>query len=253
MKNATTLLLAMMGLTAAACGRTELEWEQKVREVEALSNRVAKQNLERATLDEERARAVEENNALKAELAARGNTSQVATQACAEQSRAERQTIDQLRARADVLRIRLESLASDGLTVSLRKGLLTISMPATMIFEGKNADLSPLGRKTLRSIAEAVLADDRLLARFFLVTAHEIPGKKEEGAIGRSLTRAQAVHNLLTGRQGGLPPARWSAAGRGVVDPVVGDDQPEQSGRNQRVEIVMLPDASELLSSSRAQ
>lgn len=245
MKTSTTLVLGLLSMTA--CGRTEMEWEQKVREVEALSNRVAKQNLERTRLDEDLAKLQEENTALKAELSTHNTSARPAELACAEQTRGDKLASEQLKARADALRLRLESLASDGLTVSLRKGQLTITLPSSLLFEGKTPDPSPGGRKTLRTLAEAILADERLLSRFYLVTAHEVPGKNEEGAIGRSLARAQSVRTLLTGREGGLPPARWSAAGRGVVDPVIGDDQPAQMPKNQRIEIIALPEPGELL------
>lgn len=252
MKNPILPVLAMLFLGATACGRTELEWEQKVREVEALSGRVAKQNLERAKMEEELARLQEENVTIKGELATR-TTSQTAAQACAERLRDERTVLEQSRVRADLLRTRLEGLASDGVAVSMRKGMLTIGMPASLLFEGKNATLTPKGRKALRVIAEAIQADERLLTRFFLVAVHDLPGKNEEGAVNRTKARAEAVRELLVGRDGGLMPVRWSAAGRGVVDPIFSDSQPEMAERNRRVELVMLPEPEELMTSPRPQ
>ena len=249
MNTPSLFVLAILCLGATACGRTEFEWEQKVREVEALSSRVAKQNLERARMDEDLARLQEENGALKAELATRG-TSRATEQACAERLRSERAVLEQSRVRADLLRTRLEPLAADGVTVSLRKGQLTVGMPASLIFEGKNTALTPKGRKTLRTVAEAIQADERLLARSFLIAVHDRPGKNEEGAINRTQARAEAIRELLVGRQGGLMPTRWSAAGRGVIDPIFGDDQPDMAHRNQRVELVMLPEPDELLTSA---
>ncbi len=249
MKTSILSFRAALLLGATACGRTELEWEQKVREVEALSGRVAKQNLERAKLDEDIARMQEENTTLKAELATR-TMSRSTEAACTERLRSERTALEQTKAKADLLRTRLEPVASDGVTVSLRKGQLTIGLPASLLFEGKNANLTPKGRKALRAVAEAIQADDRLLSRFFLVTVHEVPGKNEEGAIARTRARAEAIRDLLVGREGGLMPTRWAAAGRGVVDPIFGDDQPEMAERNRRVELVMLPEPDELLTSS---
>lgn len=248
-----TILAALLLLSsgAVACGRTELEWDQKVREVEALSGRVAKQNLERARMDEELAKLQEDNAIIKSELATR-TTSQSTAQACTDRLREERTVLEQSRVRADLLRARLEGLASDGVTVSMRKGQLTIGMPTSLIFEGKNATLSPQGRKALRTIAEAILADPRMLTRFFLVTVHEVPGKEEGNAIARTRARAETVRDLLVGRDGGLMPTRWSAAGRGVIDPIFGDGQPEMAERNRRVELVMLAEPEELLTSPRS-
>jgi chemotaxis protein MotB len=241
--------LAALLLGATACGRTEFEWDQKVREVEALSGRVAKQNLERAKLDEDLAKLLEENATIKAELATR-TMSHSAELACADRLRNERTALEQSKVRADLLRTRLEPVASDGVAVSLRKGQLTISMPGSLLFEGKSATLTAKGRKALRTVAEAIQADDRLLARFFLIAAHEVPGKNEEGAISRTRARAEAVRELLVGREGGLMPTRWSYAGRGVVDPLFGDDQPEMAERNRRVELIMLPEPEELVTSA---
>ncbi|MCS6899750.1 MAG: OmpA family protein [Myxococcales bacterium] len=249
MKTSTLSLCAVLSLGAAACGRTELEWEQKVREVEALSNRVARQNLERAKLEEDMARMQEDNTTLKAELATR-TMSQSTEAACTDRLRNEHTVLEQSKARADLLRTRLEPLVGEGVTVSLRKGQLTIGIPASLLFEGKGASLTPKGRKTLRTVAEAIRADERLLARFFLITVHEVPGKNEEGAIARTRARAEAIRELLVGREGGLMPTRWASAGRGVVDPIFGDDQPEMAERNRRVELVMLPEPDELLTSA---
>jgi flagellar motor protein MotB len=245
-------VLVSLTLGVSACGRTEFEWDQKVREVEALSGRVAKQNLERARLDEDLNRLQDENNALKAELATR-TTSRATEQACTERLRSERTVLEQSRVQSDLLRTRLESLASDGVTVSMRKGQLTIGLPAPLLFEGKSATLTPRGRKALRVVAEAIQADDRMLSRYFLIAAHDIPGKNEEGAIARTQGRADAVRELLVGRQGGLMPTRWAAAGRGVTDPIFGDDQPDLAQRNQRVELIMLPSPEELLTAPRPQ
>lgn len=236
-------VLAAMALTVAGCGRTEMEWDQKVREVEALSARVARQNQERAKLDEDGARLQEDNAALKAEVAARPPVRSIEAM-CNEQQRDRQQSSEQLKQRADALRTRLESQASEGLTVSLRRGQLTVTLPGQVLFEGKNTELTPKGRQMLRTVAEAIVADQGLLARFFLVTAHEVPAKNEESAINRSQVRAAVVRDLMTSRQGGLPPARWSAAGRGVVDPVVGDDKPDQVSKNQRVELTVLADGT---------
>ncbi|RYE94783.1 MAG: hypothetical protein EOO75_01045 [Myxococcales bacterium] len=243
MKIVNLAVLAAMALTVGGCGRTEMEWDQKVREVEALSARVARQNQERTKLDEDAARLQEDNAALKAEVAARAPVRSVEAM-CNEQLQGRQQSGEQLKQRADALRTRLEPQASEGLTVSLRRGLLTVTLPGPVLFDSKNTELTPKGRQMLRAVAEALMADPALLPHFFLVTAHEVPAKNEETAINRSQVRAAVVRDLMTSRQGGLPPARWSAAGRGVVDPVVGDDKPDQAARNQRVELTMLPDGS---------
>jgi hypothetical protein len=103
----------------------------------------------------------------------------------------------------------------------------------------------------LRTIGGSIGADAGLVGRLYLVAAHEIPGDKESGAIGRSQTKAAAVREFLVGRKGGLPPSRWSAAGRGVIDPLLPDEMADSKEKNHRVELIMLPEPAELADLSR--
>lgn len=236
----------LLALASAGCGRTEFEWDQKVREVEALSSRVGRVNLEKTKADEDMARLQDENAALRAELTSRSTEKGGEQRMYLERATREREVFEQQKARMDGLRGRMSSLITEGAQVWLRKGQITITLPASLLFEGKNPEVSPKGKQYLHTVAEAILADNLLVARYFLVTAHETPGKNEEGAIGRTQARATSVREFLVGRKGGLPPARWSAAGRGVADPAIGDDKAD-AAKNQRIELVALPEPGEIL------
>jgi flagellar motor protein MotB len=243
--------LLLIGATAS-CGRTELEWNSKVREVESLNARLNKTNQDKIKTDEEMAKLQEDNSALRAEASMRLNDAMKSPERLAMLDRAarEKEAVEAMKGRVEMLRKKLEPLAKEGVTVGVRRNQLTVTIPGELLF-GKGNDLSGPGKEALRTIGGSIGADAGLGGRLYLVAAHEIPGEKEPGAIGRSQSKAAAVREFLVARKGGLPPARWSSAGRGVIDPLLPDEMADSKDRNYRVELIMLPEPNELADLSR--
>ena len=245
-------LLICASAVSAGCGRTELEWNSKVREVESLNARLNKSTQDKLKYDEDMAKLTEDNAALRAEASMRMNDAMKSPERLAMIDRAtrEKEATEAMKGRIELLRKKLEPLAKDGVTVGVRRNLLTVTLPGELLF-GKGNDLTGPGRDALRTVSGAIGADAGLGGRLYLVAAHEIPGEKESGAIGRSNAKATAVRELIVGRKGGLPPSRWSAAGRGVIDPLLPDEMVDSKERNYRVELIMLPEPAELADLSR--
>jgi chemotaxis protein MotB len=115
----------------------------------------------------------------------------------------------------------------------------------------------------LLKVAEVFKGDADLMKRNYQVVGHTdnspYAGKFKDN-VGLSVMRAREVYQFLTTAPdptakppadgGGLPRVNWSAAGFGELDPISGtvDSQtPDDKKKNRRVEIAILPDASELM------
>ena len=110
-------------------------------------------------------------------------------------------------------------------------------------------------------VADVVKSDPDLLKRQYQIVGHTdnapYAGTFKDN-VGLSVMRAREVYQFMTGvpdaklkKDGaGLPAEHWSAAGYGDLDPIAGTratQTPEQKKMNRRVEIAILPDASELM------
>ncbi len=166
--------------------------------------------------------------------------------------RARARQLEEMKARMDALRTKLDELTKVGIDVKVRKNRLVISLPGEVLFDTNKDQVKKAGKETLKKIAEVIKADPSLLAREYQVTGHTDDKGVKGGAFGDnmnlSLARARAVYNyLLDPNAGGLPRDKWSAAGYGETDPVAPNDSDEGRKSNRRCEIVIVPSLSEML------
>jgi chemotaxis protein MotB len=139
---------------------------------------------------------------------------------------------------------------SGKLQIVLRHGRMVVKLPAGVLFASGSAELSKEGKDALREVAGVLR---QVQSRQFMVAGHTdnvpidpkaqppTPFKNNlELSTARALTVAQ--HLIASG----MSPKRIVAAGYGEHEPV--KDNAHEAGRqeNRRIEIVLLPNVTEL-------
>ena len=261
----TSLILFLsLGLTAA-CGYSQEEWDQKLRENESLTNQLKAQTDAHKKSQSDYQEAVQEIDALKKQLADSGVNVNSLTQSVAEKQKAleeyarRTEQLDQIRKRFELLQTKLQKLTQLGLKVEVRNNRMLIQLPGDVLFDSGQDKLKPEGSKILMQVAEVIGKDADLSKRLFQVAGHT-DSKPLVGGVfkdnwGLSTMRARSVVLLLTSPPdkkgeggGGLNPSNWSAAGYADTDPVASNETEEGRKKNRRVELVLQPNVEEMLS-----
>jgi chemotaxis protein MotB len=259
-----TSLFLFLSLGLGACGYSQEEWDQKVRENESLTNQLKAQTDAHKKSQSDYQEAVQEIDGLKKQLADRGANLDNLNQSLAEQRKAleeyarRTEQLDAIRKRFELLQTKLQKLTQLGLKVEVRNNRMLIQLPGDVLFDSGQEHLKAEGQKILMQVADVVRSDADLSKRRFQVAGHTdskpLAGGQFKDNWGLSAMRARSVLLLLTtpldaktGIGGGLSPANWSAAGYADTDPVAGNDSEDGRKKNRRVELVVQPDVEEML------
>ncbi len=259
-----TILFLLLSLGLTACGYSQEEWDQKLRENESLTNQLKAQTDAHKKSQSDYQEAVQEIDTLKKQLADRGANLDNLNQSLAEQRKAleeyarRTEQLDAIRKRFELLQTKLQKLTQLGLKVEVRNNRMLIQLPGDVLFDSGQDHLKTEGSKILMQVADVIGKDADLSKRRFQVAGHT-DSKPLAGGVfkdnwGLSAMRARSVLLLLTsppdaktGVGGGLSPANWSAAGYADTDPVASNDTDEGRAKNRRVELVVQPDVEEML------
>jgi chemotaxis protein MotB len=259
-----TILFLVLSLGLTACGYSQEEWDQKLRENESLTNQLKAQTDAHKKSQSDYQEAVQEIDTLKKQLADRGANLDNLNQSLAEQRKAleeyarRTEQLDAIRKRFELLQTKLQKLTQLGLKVEVRNNRMLIQLPGDVLFDSGQDHLKTEGTKILMQVADVIGKDADLSKRRFQVAGHT-DSKPLAGGVfkdnwGLSTMRARSVLLLLTsppdaktGVGGGLSPANWSAAGYADTDPVASNDTDEGRAKNRRVELVVQPDVEEML------
>ncbi len=249
-------------LSLFACGYSQDEWDAKVRENEELRGRLATEKRAREKADADYADALEEIDALRAQLSQHGlsldsmSASLEAQKKALEEYQRRTAQLVEIQKRFEVLRVKLQKLTNMGLTVEVRDNRMVIQLPGDVLFDSGKDKLRAEGEEILLQVAEVIRNDSDLRSREFQVAGHTdsraLSGGMFRDNWGLSAMRARSVLVLLTTPRdeegGGLDPTKWSAAGYGDTDPVAENDTEEGRTKNRRVELVVQPDVAEMIS-----
>ena len=244
-----------------ACGYSQEEWDQKVRENDSLRSQLTAQREAHKKSQADYKQAVSEIEELKKQLTERGINLENANQNLAEQRKAleeyarRTEQLDQIRKRFELLQSKLQKLTQLGLKVEVRNNRMMIQLPGGVLFDSGQDKLKPDGVNILKQIADVIRADADLSKRHFQVAGHTdskpLAGGTFRDNWGLSAMRARSVLVLLTSTPdkngGGLNPANWSAAGFADTQPVSTNETDEGRQKNRRVELVVQPDVEEML------
>src|SRR3954470_818419 len=256
--------ILMTSVTLSACGYSQEEWDQKLRENEKLAAELKAQREATKKSQADNAEAVKEIEDLKKQLTERGINLENANASIAEQRKAleeyarRTEQLDAIRKRFELLQTKLQKLTQLGLKVEVRNNRMLIQLPGDVLFDSGQDHLKAEGSKILMQVADVIGKDADLSKRRFQVAGHTdakpLAGGPFKDNWGLSTMRARSVLLLLTspldpktGLGGGLNPANWSAAGYADTDPVAPNDTEEGRKKNRRVELVVQPDVEEML------
>ncbi len=143
----------------------------------------------------------------------------------------------------------LKSLLEAGRAeITFRRGLMIVQMPNDVLFQSGEFGLRDKGEKALSKVASALgdLEDRRIL-----VAGHtdDVPVSKKaenyDSNMELSTKRALAAADILA--QNGMPESDLGALGFGPNDPIMSNDSNKAREENRRVELVLLPNMTNLL------
>jgi chemotaxis protein MotB len=257
------VVLTMFIGALSGCGHSEEEWQAKLKENQELQNQLNAEKAAHQKAESDLSEASKQVDALKGQLKKAGvdlsnvNATLAEQNAALEKLRKDKEQLEQIRKRFDLLKQKLEALTKLGLNVTVRKNRMTIQLPGDVLFDSGRTELKKDGKDILLKVAEVIRNDKDLNSRSFQVAGHTdnkpLGGGPYKDNWGLSVMRAREVLTFLInpgvekGVGGGLPADHWSAAGYGETDPIVGNDAPENMQKNRRVELVVLPNVEEML------
>lgn len=237
-------------LLAIGCGHSEDEWQAQLA-------RYAQVTGERDAKDRELAAAKHRVAELENELAKQGIETGRLQASIGERDRAlaeykaRARQLEQLKARFELLRRKLDELTRLGLAVEIRKNRMVISLPGDVLFDTGKDTLRKEGEDILKKVAAVIRHDKSLLDRDYQVAGHTDNQPLQGGPFrdnwGLSLMRARSVLLFLVGKSGNLPRQHWSAAGFADTDPIAANTTKDGQQKNRRCDLIVVPDADEML------
>lgn len=181
-----------------------------------------------------------------AELANTQKTLQ-ATSEEVERLRKQREQVQKMAQAFRDLALKLKSMVDSGkLSVSVRKGRMTLNLPSDILYPSGSDSLKKEGKEAIASLA-GVLKD--VGERDFLVAGHTDNVPVSRGGPFKSnwdLSAARAVTVVKLLIDNGVSANHLAAAGYADTDPVASNEDKDQRARNRRVEIVLMPNIEEL-------
>ncbi len=257
------LTLIVLASTSAltACGYSRQEWEQQLRENAATKTRLDAESRDRHGCEEHLTAVKQDGETLKEQLRERGvdvehlSTTARLSKLALEEYQLRLEQLEQYRAAHAALRKGLVESAERGVTVQIRNNRLVVVVPAALLFNGAESQLTKDGEKLLQQISQVISADSNLVGRSYQVGAHfdgPMPkGSPVKDALTLSALQAKTIVAWMTAPAeapgGGLDAARWSAVAYGASRPSVVAEGGKGSPKNQRVELVMQPESDEML------
>jgi chemotaxis protein MotB len=258
-------LVSLIGV-AGACGHSEEEWQAQLDKYNRLqaAHQAAQSKLAQTTseLTAEQTRVADLTKQLEAAgvdmSKLKGDMqSQVSKLSASLEERekalaeykARAKQLEQIKARFDLLKRKLDALTKLGLAVNIRRNRMVISLPGDVLFDSGKESLKKDGQEILGKVAGVIKADPALIGRDYQVAGHT-DNKPYGGAFrdnwGLSVMRAREVLIFLVDK-GGMPAPHWSAAGFADTDPVAKNETDDGRQKNRRCELVVVPSVEEML------
>lgn len=258
MRNQLAILLA--SLLFFSCGVKKETHQKVLDELTATQAQLDQTRKERDGLLGDRTKLISDKESLssdlsdkaKAELIARQRAAKLAAEMQATEAellklRKQREASEKRLAAFRKLTEKFRSLVDTGkLKVSFRNGQMVLELPSGVLFSSGQATLSSGGEAALQEILD-VLGEFK--NRRFLIAGHtdNIPVKSRKFKNNWLLSTARAVSvvTYMTDKAQ-FAAANLAAAGYGEFAPVADNATDEGRAKNRRIEIILVPDLSEL-------
>jgi len=169
-----------------------------------------------------------------------------ATVAELEELRKQRDAQEQRLAAYRELQQKFRALVDSGkLQIGFRNGQMVVKLPSSILFASGASELSPAGKAALADVVKVLV---EFKDRRFLVAGHtdNVPIKTRTFRNNWVLSTARAVSVLEFMVAEGMPAASVAAAGYADQDPVAPNDSEPNKELNRRIEIILVPNLSEL-------
>jgi chemotaxis protein MotB len=169
-----------------------------------------------------------------------------ATQAELGELRRQRVEVEKRLAAFRELTAKFQKMIDTGrLEIVVRDGRMIVKLPAGVLFDSGQAELSRDGEMALMEVA-VVLRD--LSDRKFMVVGHtdNVPLKNSVYSDNWALSAARALNVVRFLVTTGIKPENLVAAGYGEFDPIKTNKSDAGRKANRRIEIVLLPNVSEM-------
>jgi chemotaxis protein MotB len=144
------------------------------------------------------------------------------------------------------LQQKFRALVDSGkLEIGFRNGQMVVKLPSSILFASGASELSPAGKAALADVTKVLL---EFKDRRFLIAGHtdNVPIKTRTFRNNWVLSTARAVSVLEFMIAQGMPAASVAAAGYADMDPVAPNDSEPNKELNRRIEIILVPNLSEL-------
>ena len=220
-------------LTAAQAelSETKAQRDRLSKENDELAQRLGITRSEKGASDERAEKLAKDMQATEAELM---------------ELRKQREAAEKRLAAFRELKQRFAKLVDTGkLKVVFRKGQMVLELPSGILFASGSADLSAAGKASLTEVLNILL---EFKDRRFMIAGHTDtdPIKSRKFKSNWDLSNARALSVVQFMIQAGFPPTSVAAAGYGEFDPVAPNDTDANKQLNRRIEIILVPDLSEL-------
>jgi chemotaxis protein MotB len=236
------LLTATLVAFVASCGPSKDEWEAKLKEIDDLRAQLA----DLKAKDEERIAALDaENQQLKDAIAKLQGEKFDLEKLVKKLEEAELLAKKRLETFENMLK-QFKSLIDAGkLKIKIKNGKMMLELPSAVLFASGSAKLSVDGKATLGEVA-AVLAN--IADREFQVAGHtdNVPIKGGKFKDNWELSTARAVSVVEYLQEQGVNATALSAAGYSEYQPESDNETEDGKAQNRRIEIVLMPNLSEL-------
>jgi chemotaxis protein MotB len=243
MRARTALPIILLAL--CACGVKKETHQKVLDELTATRAELEETRRQRDALDKDKqglSGELDKTSAEKGKLAA----DMQATEAELVELRKQREASEKRLAAFKQLQQRFAKLVDTGkLQVGFRNGQMMLKLPAGILFPSGKAELSKDGQAALTEVL-GVLAEFK--DRRFVIAGHtdadRIKSKQFKDNWELSAARAMTVVQFMIAA--GFDPKNLAASGYGEFDPVAPNDNDEGKQLNRRIEIILVPDLSEL-------
>ena len=226
----------------AACGPSKDEWEAKLKEIDDLKAQLA----DLKAKDEARIAELElENEKLKDAISSLQGEKFDLEKLVKKLEEAEMLAKKRLETFENMLSQFKALIDAGKLKVKIKNGKMMLELPSAILFSSGSAKLSKAGKETLAEVA-SVLAN--IGEREFQVAGHtdNVPIKGGKFKNNWELSTARAVSVVVFMQEHGVQATGLRAAGYSEYQPETDNSDAEAKAKNRRIEIVLMPNLSEL-------